>query len=423
MNNGSFEWFRLDNAAKIFPGQNSPSWSNVFRLSVELKEEVNPVLLQKAADKVLPRFPSFAVRMKNGLFWHYLEKNPNRIQIREDIKNLCYRIKFKEDNGYLFRIYYHGKRISVDTYHVLSDGCGATFFLSTLVAEYLRLKGYIIPCGNFVLDLEEKPTAAETEDAYDRYANSKAKYNRKDKFVYHAVGTKLPAHMCNYTVGTFSFQELHKISKSYGVTITEFFAAMLIDIHYQKQLREKRKQRQVSVQVPVNLRKHFPSETLRNFVLCMRAKIDPDKGEYTFEEILKTVSLQLKLANDKKELNSLMTQNLKLERNPFSRLLPLCIKDLGVAISFIITGEQTTSTLISNIGPVALPEEMKPYIDRFFFFTGPGKLNGGRCGAISFGDKITFSFSNCYEESDLEREFFTRLVKMGLHVKIESNRE
>ena len=42
MRNGEKNWFKLDNAAKIFPGQNSRSWSNVFRLSVELKEEVDP---------------------------------------------------------------------------------------------------------------------------------------------------------------------------------------------------------------------------------------------------------------------------------------------------------------------------------------------------------------------------------------------
>ena len=33
------------------------------------------------------------------------------------------------------------------------------------------------------------------------------------------------------------------------------------------------------------------------------------------------------------------------------------------------------------------------------------------------------TFRGIYEENDIEREFFTRLVKMGLHVKIESNRE
>ena len=56
------------------------------------------------------------------------------------------------------------------------------------------------------------------------------------------------------------------------------------------------------------------------------------------------------------------------------------------------------------------------------FFTGPGQLNGGRCGVISCGDKLSLTVSNCYRETDVERALFTRLVKAGVHVKIESNR-
>lgn len=423
MKNKGFDWFKLDNAAKVFPGQNSRSWSNVFRIGVELKEEVDPVILKKALDRVLKRMPSFCVRIKPGFFWYYLENNPNSIDVSPDVKNLCYRINFKENKGFLFRVYYHSKRISVDTYHAVSDGYGCCVFVSSVAAEYLRLKDYHIPKGGFVLDTNDEPTEDETEDAYLRYASSKAKYSRADKIVYHAVGTKMPTHLCNYTVGIMSFEQIHKVSKSYGVTVTELFAAILLDIHYRKQLCEKKKQKEISVQIPVNLRKFFSSDTLRNFVLCLRVKIDPNKGEYTFEELLKQVSLQLRLANDKKEVNALMTQNLKLERNPFTKYMPLFVKNLGVGITFLITGEQTTTTLISNIGPVKLPEEMKEHIEKYLFFTGPGKLNGARCGVITFEDKLVFTFSNCYEESDIEREFFTRLVKMGIHVKIESNRE
>lgn len=65
---------------------------------------------------------------------------------------------------------------------------------------------------------------------------------------------------------------------------------------------------------------------------------------------------------------------------------------------------------------------MYRHIEKFVLF-GPGKRNAARCGVISCGDRLIFSFANCYEESDIEREFFTRLVKMGIHVKIESNRE
>ena len=178
----------------------------------------------------------------------------------------------------------------------------------------------------------------------------------------------------------------------------------------------RKKQREVSVQIPVNLRKAFPSETLRNFVLCLRVKIDPNMGEYTFEEILRSVSLQLRLVNDPKFLNSMMTQNMKIERNGVMRFLPIGIKDLAVGIGFMIT-------LISNLGPVVLPDDMMEHVERFFFFTGPGKVNGARTAVVSLGDSLAFTFSNCYEESDIEREFFTRLVRMGVHVKIESNRD
>lgn len=423
MRNNSFEWLKLDNAAKIFPGQNSRAWSNVFRVGVQLKEEIDPDILQKALDRTLKRIPGFAVRIRNGFFWHYFEKNPEVCPIMPDIKNLCYRINFKENKGYLFRLYYHGNRISVDIYHALSDGYGGSVFLSTLVGEYLRLKGYSISHNKVVLDVNEPPRKEEIEDAYDRYACSKVKYNRNDKWVYHSIGTKLPPHMCNYVIGIMSFRQVHEISKKYGVTVTELFAAMLLDVHYRKQLRESKKQREVSVQIPVNLRKAFPSETLRNFVLCLRVKIDPNMGEYTFEEILRSVSLQLRLVNDPKFLNSMMTQNMKIERNGVMKYLPIGLKDLAVGIGFMITAEQTTSTLISNLGPVVLPDDMMEHVERFFFFTGPGKVNGARTAVVSLGDSLAFTFSNCYEESDIEREFFTRLVKMGVHVKIESNRD
>ena len=423
MKNTSFDWFKLDNAAKIFPGQNSKSWSNVFRLTVQLKKEIDPQVLAQALKATLQRIPSFNVRIRRGLFWYYFEKNPNEPDVLPDIKNPCYRIKFKENKGFLFRVFYLGDRISVDVYHALCDGYGASVFIFTLVGEYLRLTGEEVDYNKFVLDVKDSPKPSEVEDSYDRYADSKVPYDRKDKWVYHAKGTKAPMHMSNFTIGVMSFKELHAVAKSYGATVTEFLAALLMDVHYRKQKAENKKQREICVQVPVNLRKAFPSETLRNFVLCLRVKMDPNLGEYTFQEIVRSVSLQLKLANDPKLINSLMTQNMKLERNPVTKHLPLVIKDLGVAIGFLITAEQTTSTLLSNLGPIKLPESVEKHIEKAILFTGAGKVNGARCGVVSIGDKLAFSFSNCYEESDIEREFYTRLVKMGVHVKIESNRD
>ena len=422
MKNAGLDWYQLDNAAKIFPGQNSRTWSNVFRVGVELHEKVDPALLQQALTQVLPRFPTFDVKLKHGFFWHYFEKNPQSPQVQPDVRNICYRINFRENRGFLFRVYYHDRRIAVDFFHALGDGYANTVFVSTLTAQYLRLCGAEIGHGGAVLDLEESPRETEQSDAYRQYASSGAKYDRRDKAVYHAVSEKEGRHLCNYTIGVMSASQLKQAAGRFNATITEYLAALLLDIHYQKQKNEEKKQKELCVQVPVNLRRHFPSETLRNFVVCLRIKLNPAMGDYSFEEIVRSVRLQMQTQNEPKFLNSMMTQNMKVERNPVLRATPLLIKDLGVGLSFAVTAEQTTTALLSNIGRVTLPEEMYPYIEKYVFFTGPGQRNGGRCGAISCGDTLCLTVSNCYRDAAIERALFTRLVKAGVHVKVESNR-
>lgn len=155
----------------------------------------------------------------------------------------------------------------------------------------------------------------------------------------------------------------------------------------------------------------------------MRVKVDPNKGDYSFDELLTQVKYQLRLANDPKEHNMMITANMGIERNPIVRALPLFIKNAGVSISFFFTAEQTTSSLITNLGSVDIPKEMLPYVNKFIFMPAPGKLNAARCGVATCNNNLVITFSNSFAESDIERSFFVRLVKMGLHVKIESNRE
>lgn len=418
------EWFKLDNAACIFPGQNTDSWSNIFRFCLELKETVEPDRLCRALQNIMPRFPCFDVRIRKGLFWYYFEKNPHGIpDIKPDIQNPCHRVKFKENKGFLFRIYYHGKRISVDTYHAITDGHGASVFTSTLVAEYLRLGGYEIPCNELVLDTALPPRKEELEDAFFKFASSKGKIKRSDKYVYHAKGTKLPKHMVNIISGTMSFEEIHNYTKAHGVTVTEFFAALLMKVYIEQQLIEGKRQKEIAVQIPIDLRRVFETETLRNFTICLRVKVDPQLGDYSFDELLKLASYQLRLANDSKKLNAMITANLGIERNLLLKILPLDIKNIGIGISFLITGEQTTSVLLSNLGRLRLPEEMLPHIEKAIFMPGPGIRNPVRCGLTAVDDKLVLTFAGIIKETDIERRFFTTLIKMGFHVKIESNRD
>ena len=61
----------LDNAAKIYPAVRNKKWSNVFRLSVTLKDVVDPVILQSALEVTIKRFPSMSMKLGRDFFWYY----------------------------------------------------------------------------------------------------------------------------------------------------------------------------------------------------------------------------------------------------------------------------------------------------------------------------------------------------------------
>ena len=417
-------WYKLDNAGKVFPGQDTSSWSNVFRISVTLKEKIDPQLLEKALEAVMPRFPTFDVRMRTGFFWHYLEKNPNgRPPVMPDIANPCLRFKWKENKGYLFKVYYYENRFSVEFYHSLTDGFGATRFFMTLTAEYLRQTGKKIPSGESVYDITEKPRPGESEDSYSKNCKSKAKAKRLHKFTYHFKGKRLPKHYLDVTTGYIPVSVLKEKAAEHGATVTEYLAAVLLWVMYNMQKQEvNNKEKHVGVQIPVNLRNFFKSETLRNFMLCYSFQIDPKMGEYTFPEIVKQLSLYLRYINNEKELHAMINGNMGIEKNPIMRILPSFLKDFGINIVYKFAGEKATSGLVTNLGVIKTPEGMEQHIEKLVLITGPAMINGARCGVISYNGTLAFTVSNIYEDPKIQREFFTTLVKFGIPVKVESNR-
>ena len=415
-------WFRLDNAGTVFPGQNTQTWSNVIRVSIKLKDAVDPDLLLEATKRCLPRFPTMAVRIRNGFFWHYLEKNPEQPVVLPEANNPCLRIKYNENNRYLFRIFYYKNRISLEIFHALTDGYGAFTFLATITAEYLRLRGYSVPAGGMVLDINEEPKPEEIEDSFVKYASKTGKERIPMFKTYHRKGKRMPKHTSIVTTGYLPVDRVKEKAKEYGVTITEYLAGILMYLHIQFQKNENMLQKDVCMQIPVNSRNQFPSKTLRNFSVNYNLRIDPNWGDYTFEEVLRHLSLSLRLTNNPKHLSVMFAANIAMEKNPFMRFIPLFVKDLAVGIVFAFSAEKTTTALFTNLGVANIPDEMKEHITTATLMPSPGRLNGARVGAVTLGDKMAVTFANMYTNTDIEREFFRFLIKEGIPVKIESNK-
>lgn len=91
-------WDKLDNTAHLFPVIAGEQMSNVYRISVTLRDPVDPALLQQALDMVLPRFDGFDLRLRRGVFWYYFEENGKPAPpVREESTFPCRFIRSNKD--------------------------------------------------------------------------------------------------------------------------------------------------------------------------------------------------------------------------------------------------------------------------------------------------------------------------------------
>ena len=157
-------WFALDDAAKIYPFSMQEGYMSVFRLAMNMKEPVVPELLQMALNFTIKRFPSFATTLKKGFFWHYLDSTKRRFTVHEAKDIPCSPIPIWQSGSQSFRVLYYQNRISVEFFHILTDGTGGVAFLRALVAEYLRLLGYEGEQDDTLIDISETPVNEEIQN-------------------------------------------------------------------------------------------------------------------------------------------------------------------------------------------------------------------------------------------------------------------
>ena len=422
----ALRWVRLDNAAKIYPAARRKNWSNLFRQSVTLTENVDVQVLQSALDVTVKRFPSIAARLRKGAFWYYLQQVESAPQIREECSYPLVFMDREEMRRCAFRVIVHEDRIAVEFFHSLTDGTGAMIFLKSLTAEYLEQKyGISIPAEAGVLDRRQEPQEEELEDSFLKYAGNVAA-SRKDTNAWKMRGVPLPGGVLNLTCFRLPVKETLALAHNQGVSLTVFLSAVMMQalMNLQKEKeRSFRKRKGIKLLIPVNLRQLFPSKTLRNFAMYTIPEIDPRLGEYTFAEICKVIQHKMGSEITPKHMSTVIATNVNDERNPLVRLIPLPVKNVVMKAIFDSVGERKSCLTLSNLGLVKVPQAMEPYIRRFDFILGVQAAAPYNCGVVSYGDTVYINFIRNTRDAELERHFHLVLRDMGVPVTVESNQK
>jgi NRPS condensation-like uncharacterized protein len=422
----NYAWLPLDNAAKIYPAVQSQEHTTVFRISAILNQPVNINSLLHAIGIMESRFPYFKVCLRRGFFWYYLEYVEQHLSPVPDDRGLCRAfINQPKKDAVLFRIAVVSNRISAEFSHILTDGTGAVVFLTSLLQVYFRERGIKVPDNPFV-HLDATMSDQEFVDAYNQFFKSDIPPVVQYTKAFHLPFKLTVKPRFHVLVAILSLNEIKSKAREKGVSITDYLVALYLlvlqEIHHEmpKYSRYGRK-KILRVQVPMNLRKIFPTKSLRNFSLFVLPEIDLRLGRYTFDEIIKMVYHKMRLETDEKIINKIISRNVGSERNMIVRSIPLLLKNLILHFKYYSQGANQYSGVVTNLGKVELPEEVLQQIGHFVFIPPPPnrklKVN---CGVIGFKDELVISFGNITNSNDLEKKYFRFLTNQGIRVKLTS---
>lgn len=411
-NKKTLSWSRLDNAAKIFPPTSHGADSGVFRLSCELREPVDPGLLQQALDDTLTRFPHMLMVMRRGVFWYYLEQTAQRPLVMPEHAPPCAPL-YEGSGSLLLEVSYWRSKINLDMFHVLADGAGAIAFFEALMTAYLAL---CHPEAGTQVQLQA-PVSQKWADSFQKYYKMRSgEQSSGAGRAYRLRGPKRPDGGLTILEGVADVRQVLDAAHRYGATLTVFLTAVLFKaIHEEMYVRHRK--RPVVLTVPVDLRGFFPSDTTRNFFSTIRVGYHFGERSGELEDILTETAAAFKSELTPEKLAARLNKLASLEHNPLLRPIPLALKNPVLRFSGYIADMGETAAL-SNVGKFKLPEELHPYVRGFGVFMSTGALELCTC---TFDSSLHFGFTSVKEATDVQRRFFTRLTEMGIEVEIRSN--
>ena len=270
-------WYPLDDAAKIYPMSMTDGWMSVFRLSAYLDAPVEPSLLQLALGLTMPRFPFFAMKIKRGVFWHYIDGVKRRFTVQPETELPCAPMNVAAGDSQSFRVLYYGRRVSVEFFHILTDGTGGLAFLTALLLAFMT----------------EAAHAASDESRGD-----------------------------------------------------------------------------ISIQVPVNMRKFCPSKTLRNFSMYCSVRTPwAEAGEA--ERLLPDITRQLSERASETAMRGMLASTAEMVR--LLGRVPLAVKRPAARIAYGFLGERAFTSTLSNLGAAKLPPEVEAHVEKLDFVLGTGE--------------------------------------------------
>lgn len=288
-------YYPLDNTAMIHIATLGKTYSNVFRLSVSLTEYIDANILQSALDTVTPRFPTIVAGVKAVGTQYVIVPIISPLRVKCDGEKLASFTK-EEMNDCAMRVFYGARSVSVEFFHSLTDGHGGLVFLNTLLTRYLCKKyGITVAENSFALNPADNVAESEIRDDYSFFAK-RGKSSFSYCPAYKLSGEKSKDDAIQTITGVFDLNALLKLSHEYNVKLTAFLTAVLTESIFELQNNVtcgRMSKMPIRIMIPVDMRRHYQSKTVRNFILYVMTKTTKSDYGIPFEKLVNKLNAQI----------------------------------------------------------------------------------------------------------------------------------
>jgi hypothetical protein len=404
------DWYQIDNVAKVFLATCANRDTRTLRVSCTLKEDILPDLLQQALLETIEIRPQFQVRIRRGVFWHYMESTDILPQVTEEKGRVCPLLYTPgHRNNLHYRVTYFHNRINVDLFHALTDGTGAMEFLNILVLHYLRL---MYP-GRFDDIATHSGASADDllENSFKHYFDNMSLRTPEGKKSYHPTGLRLPYEQLQFFELQMPIADILPKAKALSVSLTSYIGARLMEAMYMD-MPSRKKKLPVTVSLPVNLRNYYPSQTFRNFFNSVNVSHVFSETD-TLDDLAKEFDVSLKLNLTPEKIKAQMDHYETLENIAAIRLVPLVFKQIAVRQGSRRQAKKV-SLVLSNMGVQKPPAELMHYIQNYSGFCSSTNLF---VTMFSYNGTLTLGISSPYNRTHVLKDFVRNLTRDDIHVR------
>jgi hypothetical protein len=373
----------------------------------------------------------------------------------------------------LLRVLVRGRRIAVETTHILTDGTGALEFLRTLLVAYALEEGAgtetnaesfagaaahagsaaptgsdaptgaAAPTGTVVPTRDsagetlredalrlgigapgDPPAPEEAEYASRRFYERRLPHPLEYSPAWHLPGPRVRPGVYHVTTVRYETVALRERARSMEVSLTDFLLAVFIfalQEEYAAADVPRRQRRPIRIMVPVNMRPHTGSRTMRNFFVVVLVELDQRLGTYALDEIARKVHHQLRAELDPRGLRRQITRNVRAEQYAVIRVMPVFIKDMILRTAHRLQGERVNTASFSNLGRVELPAGVAGMVESFDFLPPPSPSTGVNMTLISSETIASISFGSSRRDHGVERRVIATLAGLGLTGVLRTN--